>query len=111
MKRTALFLAAAATLGLGAVATPAQADFRVALGGLSPANAWGSGPSYYGDYVPSAYDSYVFSYQYPVYTGRQVTAIAVDMSTSRFRHRRVTGPGVAWYGSNYPRFYRVNRYW
>ena len=113
MKRTALFLAAAATLGLGSVATSALAGGLVPLGGLPPTNAWGwdAGPTYYGDYGPSAYDSYVFACQYPVYTGRQVTAVAVELSNSRFRHRRVAGPGVAWYGSKYPRFYRVSRYW
>ena len=114
MKRTALFLATAAALGLTAVATPALAGGLVALGGLPPpATAWayGSGPTYYGDYVPSAYDSYAFAYQYPVYTGGQVTAIAVDLANYRFRHRRVAGPGVAWYGSQYPRSYRVHRYW
>ena len=113
MKRTALFLATTVILGLGTVATSALAGGLVPLGGLAPTNAWawGAGPAYYGDYGPSAYDSYVFAYQYPVYTGGQVTAVAVDLSNSRFRHRRVAGPGVAWYGSKYPRWYRVNRYW
>jgi hypothetical protein len=114
MKRTALFLATAATLGLSTVATSALAGGLVALGGLPPpanAWAWGNGPAYFGEYAPSAYDSYVFAYQYPIYTGRQVTAIAVDLSSSRFRHRRVAGPGVAWYGSHYPRVSRVHRYW
>lgn len=84
MKKTALFLATAATLGLCTVATSALAGGLVPLGGLPPTNSWGwgNGPSYYGDYVPSAYDSYVFAYQYPVYTGRQVTAVAVELSNS-----------------------------
>ena len=58
-----------------------------------------------------AYDSYAFAYQYPLYTGGQVTAVAVHLCNSRFRHRQVVGPGVAWYGSQYPRTYRVHRYW
>ena len=86
MKRTALALALAATLGL--------------IGGLAPpAYAWGpgygNGPAYYGD-----------AYEYPSYTGGDVTAIAVDMFNSRFRHRRVVGPGVVYYRGEYPRTYR-----
>ena len=42
------------------------------------------------------YDSNVFADQYPVATGRDVTATAVDLVNSRFRHRRVIGPGVIW---------------
>ena len=42
----------------------------------------------------------VFAFgEYPVPAGRDVTAIAVDLVNSRFRHRRVTGPGVV-YGRN-----------
>ena len=116
MKRTALFLATTVTLGLSTVTTSALAGGLVAVGGLPPpANAWGYGYSgngpYYGEYAPVAYDSYVFAYQYPIYTGRQVTATAVELFNSRFRQRRVVGPGVAWYRSDYPRGYRVHRYW
>lgn len=42
------------------------------------------------------YDSNVFANQSPVATGRDVTATAVDLVNSRFRHRRVTEPGVIW---------------
>ena len=90
MKRTARALATAATLGL--------------IGGLAPpAYAWdgyyGNGPAYYGDL---AYDGY-FAYEYPVYTGGDVTAIAVDLFNNRFRHRRVVGPGVVYHRGEYPR--------
>ena len=98
MKRTARALATAATLGL--------------IGGLAPpAYAWdgyyGNGPAYYGDL---AYDGY-FAYEYPVYTGGDVTATAVDLFNDRFRHRRVVGPGVVYHRGEYPREYRVHRNW
>jgi hypothetical protein len=105
-------VATAVTLGLGNVATPALADGLVAAGGLRPAPyAWGSGPLYYGAYAPLAYDSYVFAYEYPVYTGRTVTATAVELVNSRFRHRRVAGPGVAYYGTYIPGPYRIRANW
>ena len=70
MKRIARALAAAATLGLS----------TVALSG--PALAWGlgygNGPTYYGEYAPLAYDSYAFGYEYPAYSGGEVTATAVE---------------------------------
>ena len=102
MKRTALFLATAATLGLSTVTTSALAGGLVAVGGLAPsANAWGpvfgysgNGPVYYGEYAPVAYDSYAFAYQYPIYSGSQVTATAVELVNGRFRHRRVVGPAL-----------------
>jgi hypothetical protein len=110
MKKTALFLVTLAAFG--AVATSALAGGLVAVGGLpSPAYGYGNGPVLYGEYAPLAYDSYVFSYEYPVFSGKQVTAVAVELANSRFRHRRVVGPGVAWYRSEYPRGYRVHRYW
>src|SRR5258708_19355171 len=91
MKRTARALATAATLGL--------------IGGLAPpAYAWdgyyGNGPAYYGDL---AYDGY-FAYEYPAYTGSDVTAISVDLFNNRFRHRRVVGPGVVYHRGEYPRW-------
>ena len=101
MKRTAHALATAATLGLIGVLA-------------SPAYAWGpdygNGPVYNGEYGPLAYDSYL-AYEYPTYTGGDVTAIAVDLVNGRFRHRRVVGPGVIWHRGEYPRDYRVNRNW
>ena len=110
MKRTVCALATAATLGLGTVALsgPALADgARTAIGGLpAPAYGWGPGYGYYGN-GPAYYGD---PYMYPSYTGSDVTAIAVDMVNSRFRHRRVVGPGVVYYRGEYPRIYRVNRY-
>jgi len=108
MKRTVCALATAAALGLGTVALsgPALADgARTAIGGLpAPAYGWGpgygyygNGPAYYGEYAPLAYDSYAFSYEYPAYTGGDVTAIAVDLFNYRFRHHRVVGQGVVYY--------------
>ena len=49
-----------------------------------------------GQACAAPYDSNVFANEYPVATGREVTATAVDLVNSRFRHRRVTGPGVIW---------------
>ena len=78
---------------------------------------YGNGPAYYGEsgyyggYGPAAYDSYAFAYEYPAYTGTPVTATAVELFNYRFRHRQVVGPGVAYYRSEYPRGYRINRYW
>jgi hypothetical protein len=88
MKRSARVLATVATLGL--------------IGGLAPpAYAWGPGYGYYGN-GPAYYGD---PYEYPSYTGSDVTAIAVDMINSRFRHRRVVGPGVVYYRGEYPRTY------
>jgi hypothetical protein len=33
-----------------------------------------------------------------------VTATAVDLINSRFRHRRVVGPGVVYHRGEYPRW-------
>ena len=120
MKKTALALSTAAALGLSAVAVsgPALAgEARTGTGGLAtPAyplgyGFYGNGPVYYGEYGPPAYDSYAFAYEYPAYTGGDVTAISVDLSNYRFRHRRVVGPGVVYYRGELPRPYRVNPYW
>ena len=113
MRRIALFLATATALGAGA--TSALAGGLVAVGGLAPSGAvygyYGSGPVYSGVYGPLAYDSYAFAYEYPIYTGRQVTAVAVELANSRFRHRPVAGPGVAYYRSYLPRPYRIHPNW
>lgn len=120
MKTTAKALLAATVLGFGAAAGPAIADgMRNGAVRLTiPENDWtfgwgsyGNGPVYDGAPAPRAYDSYSFAYDYPVYTGSDVTAISVDLIDSRFRHRRVAGPGVVYYRSEYPRPYRVNPYW
>jgi hypothetical protein len=72
---------------------------------------YGNGPVYYGEYGPAAYVNYALAYEYPVYTSSPVTATAVDLSNYRFRHRQVVGPGLAYYRSEYPSGYRINRYW
>lgn len=120
MKRTALALATAATLALTTITIsgPALAGgARTATGGLAPpAYTWGSGyygngPTYYGEYAPLAYDSYAFGYEYPVYTGGDVTATSVDLVNYRFQHRRVVGPATVYYHGDYPRAYRMHRHW
>ena len=122
MKTTARALLVATALSFGAAASagPAIAD-GIRNGAVRPtapeydwAFGWGSygnGPVYDGEHAPRAYDSYGFAYEYPVYTGSDVTAISVDLINSRFRHRRVTGPGVVYYRGEYPRPYHVNPYW
>ena len=86
MKRAAIFLATAITLGLGSVPALAQVV------------GWREAPGY---------DGYIFAYKAPVYTGRPVTAVGVYMVNSRFVHRRVTGPGVVYVPTYYPRVYRT----
>jgi len=51
------------------------------------------------------YDSIVFANQYPVYTGSDVGAVAVDFVNSRFVYRPVVGPGVIYRRSHYPWWY------
>ncbi|MBR0786873.1 hypothetical protein [Bradyrhizobium iriomotense] len=119
MRGTSYILAAAALLGIGTLVTSGSAvagGTRMGTGGLPTVeNAWGfgygQGPSFYGQYAPLAEDSYVFSYEYPVFAGRDVRAIAVDLTNSRFRHRPVAGPGIIYYRGQYPRPYRMNQYW
>jgi hypothetical protein len=79
--KAARILVAISILGLSALAPSALAD--------DAQFAWGFG---YGS--RPTYDGYLYSRGYPVYVGHDVTAIAVDLTNSRFRHRRVTGPGV-----------------
>ena len=69
MKKTALVLLTVSVLGFGVGATSAYAG-------------------------PTAYDGYSIAYEVPVDTGRDVTAVRVDLVNSRFQHRRVAGPGV-----------------
>jgi hypothetical protein len=69
MKKTALVLLTASVFGFGVGATSANAG-------------------------PTAYDGYAIAYEVPVDTGRDVTAVRVDLVNSRFQHRRVAGPGV-----------------
>lgn len=84
MKRAAFFLATAITLGLSSLPASAQVA------------GWREAPGY---------DGYIFAYKAPVYTGRPVTAVGVYLVNSRFVHRRVTGPGVVYVLTEWPRLY------
>src|SRR3954453_12600192 len=99
MKRTARALATAATLGLSTVTLSAPALAGAAWG--PGYGYYGAGPAYYGEYASLAYDSYAFDYEYPAYTGGDVTATSVDLFNYRFRHRRVVGPAVVYYRGEY----------
>jgi hypothetical protein len=66
-----------------------------------------SRPAQSGDYAPAVYDANIFSYEYPAYTGGNATAVAVDLVNSRFLHRRITGPAIAYRRGYLPRAYRV----
>ncbi|MDN5005315.1 hypothetical protein ACFQZO_31125 [Bradyrhizobium sp. GCM10027634] len=112
-------LAAAALLGIGALMTsgPALADgSRNGTGGLPTVETvWGIG---YGQGSPSywplsavAEDSGTFRYEYPAPAGHDVRAIAVELTGSGFRHRRVAGPGLFYYHGELPRPYHMNPYW
>ena len=59
----------------------------------------------FGHASAAPYGSEAFSYQYPVATGRDVTAVAVDLVNSRFRRQRVTGPGVIYRRSAVPYYW------
>jgi len=119
MRGTSYIVAAAALVGIGALTASGSAlagGTRMGTGGLPTVeNAWGfgygQGPSFYGQYAPIADDGHAFSYEYPVFVGHDVRAIAVDLSNSRFRHRPVAGPGIIYYRGQYPRPYRINQYW
>ncbi len=84
MKRAAFFLATAITLGFGSLPASAQVV------------GWREAPGY---------DGYIFAYKAPVYTGRPVTAVGVYLVNSRFVQRRVTGPGVVYVPTEWPRLY------
>ncbi len=119
MRGTSKILTAAALLGIGALMTSGSAlagGPRNGTGGLPDVeNAWGfgygQGPSFNGQNGPVADHSYVFNYEYPVFVGHDVRAIAVDLTGSGFRHRRVVGPGIVYYRGQHPRPYRINQYW
>ena len=85
MKGTVRALVTVSALALSGVATsgPALADGALP----APQFPWGFG---YGS--PPTYDGYLFSRGYPAYTGYDVSAVAVDLTNSRFRHRRVVAP-------------------
>ena len=79
MKKTARVLLAVSMLGMIAVT---------------------SGSSARADGIRSGYSVFTWG-EYPVYAGRDVTAIGVYLVNSRFRHRRVAGPGVTYPRSPY----------
>jgi hypothetical protein len=116
MRKAAMVLATAATLGLTTVAAPAPAQARgfhhgfgpaiaggllagALIGGLaSSAYAYGPGYGYYdygpAYYTPAYYGGYYGGYPYPYYG---------------YRHRRVFRPAFALYGG--PRFYGWHHGW
>lgn len=112
-------LATAALLGLCALATSGSAlagGGRNGTGGLPTVDTvwgfgYGPGASTYWPSASVAEDSGTFRYEYPVPAGHDVRAIAVDLSSSGFRHRRVAGPGIIYYHGELPRPYRTNQYW
>jgi hypothetical protein len=109
MRKAAMVLATAATLGLATVAAPAPAQARIFGHGFGPAiagsliagavigglasTAYAYGPDYgYYDYAPAYYAPAYYGgyYDYPPVYG--------------YRYRRVVSPAFAFYGG--PRFYR-----
>jgi hypothetical protein len=119
MRKAAMALAAAATLGLSTVAAPVPAEARhfghgfgpalaggliagAVIGGLaSSAYAYGPGYGYYGGYSPAYYAPAYYGGYYddygPAYYG--------------YPYRRVIRPAFAFYGG--PRFWhhRWHRHW
>ncbi len=116
MQRTSNILAAAALLGIGALMTSGSAlagGARNGTGGLPDAeNGWGfrygPGASFNAQNTPAADQSYVFNYEHLFLAGHDVHAIAVELTRSGFRHRRVGGPGIVCYRGQHPRSYRIN---
>ncbi|MDN4986772.1 hypothetical protein QY049_26785 [Bradyrhizobium sp. WYCCWR 13022] len=119
MQGTSRILAVAALLGLGTIVTTGSAlagGSRNGTGGLPTVdNVWGLGygwgSSTYWPNSPVAEDGGTFRYEYPASAGHDVRAIAVELSRSGFRHRRVAGPGIIYYHGELPRPYRMNQYW
>jgi hypothetical protein len=126
MRKAPLVLAAAAILGLTAVAAPSPAEARywrggggffpavagglmagALIGGLA-SNAYaygpgygyygGYGPGYYGGYAPACYGGYYGGGYAPAYYGGGYYG-----SYPVVRYRRVIRPAYAYYGG--PRFY------
>jgi hypothetical protein len=123
MKKTALVLATAATLGLSAVTAPAPAEARggfgpalaggliagALIGGIaSSAYAYGPGYGYYGGYAPAYYGGYGPAYYggyAPAYYGGYTTTYYDDYAPAYYgyRSRRIIRPAYAYYGG--PRYY------
>jgi hypothetical protein len=127
MRKAPLALAAAAILGLTAVAAPSPAEARwrggggffpavaggliagAVIGGLA-SNAYGYGPGYgyyggsgyYGGYAPAYYGGYGGGYA-PAYYGGYATSYYDEPYAPVVRYRRVVRPAFAYYGG--PRFY------
>jgi hypothetical protein len=122
MRKAPLALAAAAVLGLTAVAAPSPAEahwrgggfFPAVAGGLiagavigglaSNAYAYGPGYGYYGGYAPAYYGGYYGGGYAPAYYGGYY-----DNPYPVVRYRRVVRPAYAYYGG--PRYYGGARYY
>ena len=135
MKKTALVLATAATIGLSAVTAPSPAEARggwgwglaggllagAVIGGLaSSAYAYGPGygyygyPGYYGGYAPAYYGGYAPAYYggyAPAYYGGYSTAYYDGYAPAYYgyRYRRVVRPAYAYYAG--PRYYVRHRHY
>jgi hypothetical protein len=133
MKRTALALAAAVTIGFTALAAPSPAEARwrggwgpgiaggllgaAIIGGLaSNAYGYGYGPGYgyygrpyYGGYAPAYYGGGYDPYPWGGYRTTYYSGYSPDYYG--YRYRRVVRPAYAYYGG--PRFYhhRWHRHW
>jgi hypothetical protein len=126
MRKAPLVLAAAAILGLTAVAAPSPAEARywrggggffpavaggliagALIGGLaSNAYAYGPGYGYYGGYGPGYYGGYAPAYYGGYYGGGYAPAYYGGGYYGGYpvvRYRRVIRPAYAYYGG--PRFY------
>lgn len=125
MKKAALALATAATVGFTALAAPSPAEARwrggfgpglaagligaAVIGGLaSSAYAYGPGYGYYDDdyygYAPAYYGGYYGGY--PAYYGGYTSSYYAPAYYGP-RYRRVVRPAYAYYGG--PRYYRWHR--
>jgi hypothetical protein len=124
MKRTVMALAAAATIGVTALAAPSPAEARwrggwgpgiaggligaAIIGGLaSSAYAYGPGYGYYdypysGGYAPAYYGGYGYGpYAWGGYTTNYYSGYSPGYYG--YRYRRVVRPAFAYYGGPYPR--------
>ena len=123
MKKAALALSTAATIGVSALVAPSPAQAwrgggwgvglaagligAAVIGGIaSSAYAYGPGYGYYGGYAPAYYGGYApayYNYGYaPAYYGGYRSGYYAGPG-----YRRVIRPAYAYYG---PRYYRGYRY-